>query len=848
MVFFQALREYTRSSPWPENGPIFIQFKHGLGVKLEVPNFGVEADDDQSPETQGPLTRVVLAHAAFKASMQPETVATEKFFKTCTSEVNVISLFFPDIKADAIRIVFTAWLSFACVMDDILEMLEASERELALLDSIDVLSNAAHSETTNTKARTSSAQDHRVPTFARALLEHVTRYLPTKSSQAFFTAVCEVLRAHVAEIHFLQSENRDSLAEYLSIRGRTIALSPFFEVIKTEYLEEADWAFNDAWLKLQADVSRVAGLQNDMIGLVRDIEDGEQLNAVMVLMKGFKGHQNGEVNHSILSRCLAMVNAEHNRSADRCIQHMSHLHRVAETSPGSAVARVERVARHIIMMCETHLRWCSSSKRYRLEVGVNGHIATPPESVCSTLPSPVLTHGAFSELPPKTEETMQPSSTSVVHSKGIVHGLPSFPKSVETTGLTAIVTGATGLSGYHMVKVLAAAPHRWKKIYCLSSRPPPDNFFEDLGEGARRVEHLAVDFLSEPSEIAKHLQGKIDHVDHIFYFSYVQPAPKGDVMDLWANADELARVNVELFENFVGALRQTTLTPRRFMLQTGSKHYSFYLGPASIPAFETDPRVTLDRNFYYEQEDTLVGYCSAVGATWSVARPSYIVGAVRDGTLNHLIGFGIYAAVQAELGQPICFPGDYSAWDREQVQSSGLLNAYFEEWLVLAGDKTANEAFNIHDGQSFTWGRLWPYLARWYGVQWEPPSTEEGKYRVMQLPYPTTPRGYGPQLTMRSTFSLLEWSFQPHVEAAWRRLADRHQLVLDPFDDRYRARIFSFSDSAVIGDAPMTTSVRKARDCGFFGTVDSYESIFDSLRALARLRLVPAPTTEKFEA
>lgn len=354
------------------------------------------------------------------------------------------------------------------------------------------------------------------------------------------------------------------MAEYLSIRGRTIALNPFFEVIKTEYLEEADWAFNDDWLKLQADVSRVAGLQNDMIGLVRDIEDGEELNAVMVLMKGFKGHRNGEVNHNILSRCLAMVNAEHNRSADRCLQHMSHLHRVAEKSQGSALARVERVARHIMMMCETHLRWCSSSKRYRLEVGVSARITTPPESVCSTVPSPVLTHGPFSELPPKRDETVQPApasenpggiwiqsgerqqsslqqrsdapttgpvqqkqpfqtsgvqqlealqepGSSVVHSKGIVHGLPSFPKSVDTTGLTAIVTGATGLSGYHMVKVLAAAPDRWKKIYCLSSRSPPANFFEDLGEGASRVEHLAVDFLGEPSEIAERLQDKIDH-------------------------------------------------------------------------------------------------------------------------------------------------------------------------------------------------------------------------------------------------------------------------------------------------------------------------------------------------
>jgi hypothetical protein len=199
-------------------------------------------------------------------------------------------------------------------------------------------------------------------------------------------------------------------------------------------------------------------------------------------------------------------------------------------------------------------------------------------------------------------------------------------------------------------------------------------------------------------------------------------------------------LTVTLFDNFISALQKTALKPRRFMLQTSSKHYAFYLGPVLVPAFETDPRVLLDRNFYYEQEDTLVEYCWSVGAAWNIARPSYIVGAVRDGTLNHLIGFGIYAAVQAHLGQPISFPGDYRAWDREQVQSTGLLNAYFEEWLVLT-ETTANETFNIHDGQSFSWGRLWPYLAQWYKVDWCPPEEDEDKYRVMTLPSRTTPRG-----------------------------------------------------------------------------------------------------------
>ncbi|CAH0047652.1 unnamed protein product [Clonostachys solani] len=433
---------------------------------------------------------------------------------------------------------------------------------------------------------------------------------------------------------------------------------------------------------------------------------------------------------------------------------------------------------------------------------------------------------------------------TIVYSNGIFHGLPTYPSTPDTQNLTALVAGATGLSGYHMVKVLAAS-QRWKKIYCLSSRPPPENFFADLGAGSEKVEHVTIDFLRQPTQIAECLSDRIKHVDYVFYFSYKQPPPKGDALDLWAHADELAKINLSLFKNFIGGLQLAELKPKRFMLQTGSKHYAFYLGPAAIPAFESDPRVTLDDNFYYAQEDALISYCKLNGSQWTVSRPTYIIGAVRDGSLNHLIGFGIYASVQAYMKQPLLFPGDYHAWDREQHQSSGLLNAYFQEWLVLS-ESTAGEAFNIHDGNSFTWGRLWPYLAQWYGVEWNPPETDDSKYRTVKMALPITPRGYGPQATMRSTFSLLEWSLRPEVEQAWKEIAHKHDLVLDPFDPLYRARIFSFSDSAVIGDGAMTLSMRKARKHGFFGTVDSYESIFDSLKELARLKMIMPPVLGEF--
>lgn len=94
---------------------------------------------------------------------------------------------------------------------------------------------------------------------------------------------------------------------------------------------------------------------------------------------------------------------------------------------------------------------------------------------------------------------MAPDSTQVVHSKGIYHGLPTFP--AELKNLRAIVAGANGISGQHMLRALSEQPERWSQIYALSRRPPLDT--EALG---KNIKHLAVDFLSSPEEIAKTLR------------------------------------------------------------------------------------------------------------------------------------------------------------------------------------------------------------------------------------------------------------------------------------------------------------------------------------------------------
>lgn len=106
-----------------------------------------------------------------------------------------------------------------------------------------------------------------------------------------------------------------------------------------------------------------------------------------------------------------------------------------------------------------------------------------------------------------TEKVLEPVTTSA---SDIIYGLPTYAEDSTPQNLTALVTGATGVSGYSMVKVLAASP-RWTKIYCMSSRPPPANFYTDLGDNTNRVEHVQVNFLSDPSNIANVLS-KIQHV------------------------------------------------------------------------------------------------------------------------------------------------------------------------------------------------------------------------------------------------------------------------------------------------------------------------------------------------
>ena len=88
-----------------------------------------------------------------------------------------------------------------------------------------------------------------------------------------------------------------------------------------------------------------------------------------------------------------------------------------------------------------------------------------------------------------------------LHSVGICYGLPEF----DAVGQTAIVTGANGISGQAMLKILLAHPERWTTIYAISR-----GLLLESGISGQQVHHIAVDFLDDVKKVASVL--KENHV------------------------------------------------------------------------------------------------------------------------------------------------------------------------------------------------------------------------------------------------------------------------------------------------------------------------------------------------
>ncbi len=256
-----------------------------------------------------------------------------------------------------------------------------------------------------------------------------------------------------------------------------------------------------------------------------------------------------------------------------------------------------------------------------------------------------------------------------------------------------------------------------------------------------------------------------------------------------------------LLSNLLSALKISGKIPKRFILQTGGKHYGVHIGPTLSPMEETDPRYLKEANFYFPQEDLLWKWSEETGATWNVTRPGFIIGAVPEAAMSIALALALYAIVQKELGQPLEFPGDGVAWAIEKHVTSSRIIGHHAEWLFQT-PATANQILNVADGGQFTYGKFWPLLAALFGVEYKVPESDEAAYQTVTMPEALPPRGFGPAGQFKVSGSFDAWSVRPEVREKWAELKARYGLEHrnDPFDNHQD--VFGLLDAEILGNWP----------------------------------------------
>jgi nucleoside-diphosphate-sugar epimerase len=253
-----------------------------------------------------------------------------------------------------------------------------------------------------------------------------------------------------------------------------------------------------------------------------------------------------------------------------------------------------------------------------------------------------------------------------------------------------VVAGATGLVGNAALRHFGAVDGC--EVVALSRRKPRELY------GAR---HVPVD-LTVPAQCAQaapELQG----ATHLVYAALYE-AP--NLIDGWRDPQQI-RTNDLMLRNLMAAIEPVAPQLRHVALLQGTKAYGVHVRPLIVPAREGRSEMYEQPNFYWAQENFLRELQQGKAWHWSILRPVLIVGLAMGGAMDLIPPLGVYAAVLREQGRPLDYPGG-AARVSQAVDVDLLARA-----IAWSGEARAarNQAFNVTNGDVFTWENVWPAIA-----------------------------------------------------------------------------------------------------------------------------------------
>jgi nucleoside-diphosphate-sugar epimerase len=375
-------------------------------------------------------------------------------------------------------------------------------------------------------------------------------------------------------------------------------------------------------------------------------------------------------------------------------------------------------------------------------------------------------------------------------------------------GKVAFITGGNGITGSAILEYLVSktSSSEWSR-FIVTSRSPFKTLVQDP-----RITFIALDFSEDSETLASKMRSECEGVTHAYFSSYI-------------HRDDFAELNIAncaLFENFLHALLAVAPNLENCTLQTGGKYYNVHLGPVESPAREETPRLkaSID-NFYFPQEDALIAAQKGQKWSWNVIRPEAIIGHTsKPNGMNSALTFALYLMVCKELGNEARMPTNQIYWAGYDDASDARLIADLTIY-ASTNSKCANEAFNVANGDYFTWKYMWPRLAAYFGAN----ATSD---QVFTKPVPEIG-------TAQLDLSLAEWA--KDKREVWDRICDKFgapkaKATWDAGTWAYQDWVFQRTWSA-------TLSINKARQYGWTGHMDSFKSYTDAFKQFEAMGQIP---------
>ncbi len=357
---------------------------------------------------------------------------------------------------------------------------------------------------------------------------------------------------------------------------------------------------------------------------------------------------------------------------------------------------------------------------------------------------------------------------------------------------TVLVVGASGLIGSAAVdKFLADG---WD-VLAMSRRPP-----EYRGE--RSVTHLSTD-LMDADAVRATVNASMREVTHVVYAAVYE---KPGLVAGWTDPEQMA-TNLAMLAHLIEPLAALGNLQHVAILQ-GTKAYGVHLHPIPIPARERYPRDD-HQNFYWLQEDFLVEQATRYGFSWTIFRPTVVLGPSYGVAMNVLPVIGAFAAVARETGIPFGYPG-HIPYPREAVDVRLIAEA--AAWAAVT-PSAANQHFNLTNGEVFSWRDLWPRMARVLGVEW-------AEDRPLSMA-----------------------TFLPEQEATWERIVGRYRLrpltLAAILGESHHYADFCFGYGLTTVPPPAFVSTVKIKEAGFTRVMDTEHCVEHWLNLMVERRVLP---------